>query len=84
MSGVGANREGVKVEFAGSIKMEEVKIVSDGDHNYVIPASKKDEFYSILTKMENDSESELLPIFNAMFSKYMKNPDDLKLYTDEI
>lgn len=62
--------------------MIEVKIVNDNDgHMYVIPAYLRKEFMDLLGRaMITDDYS----VFISTFSRYMKNPDDLKLYTDEI
>lgn len=60
----------------------EVKIVNDNDgHTYIIPACMKQEFNDLLFEAELSDD---YGKFNDWFSKYMKNPDDLKLYTDEI
>lgn len=70
MSGFGTNIEGV------------VRIVNDNDgHMYVIPASLRKEFMELLGRALISGDHNL---FISSFSKYMKNPDDLKLYTDEI
>lgn len=72
MSSVGANCEGVI----------EVKIKEDQDgHMYVIPADMEDKFdVDIFEAYLTENYDE----FISVFSKYRKNPDDIKLYTDEI
>jgi len=60
----------------------EVKIKKDEDgHNYIIPAELSDEFDDLLFNANMDGDYN---DFISRFSGYMKNPDDLKLYTDEI
>lgn len=61
--------------------MIEVKIKKDDDgHTYVIPAEMENKFRIMLESGEEDSYAS----FIEEFSKYMRNPADLKLYTDEI
>ena len=68
------------INYKPKLKVE-VKIVSDGDHAYIIPACMKREFEDLLFEAELTED---ISKFTEWFGKYCKNPDDLKLYTDEI
>lgn len=62
--------------------MIEVKIKQDDDgHDYVIPAELSGEFDDLLFNANVDGDYN---VFISRFSGYMRNPDELKLYTDEI
>jgi hypothetical protein len=59
--------------------MIEVKIVKDEDgHTYIIPAELKDEFDDLLfhATMHGNYDN-----FISIFSSYMRNPDEIRLFT---